>query len=84
MNKNVKIIIAVVAIAVLAGAGYFALSQQKDERTFGERVADSAEELSEGVESAAGEFEDKSAAEQAGDAVEEAIDDATDGEPSAE
>ncbi|MBI1327983.1 MAG: hypothetical protein GC136_10135 [Alphaproteobacteria bacterium] len=73
MNRNAVITIVVVVLLVLVGA-YF--MNQPDNRGAGERLDDAVERLSEGgsLGDAANEMEDKSAAERAGDAIDDAAD----------
>ncbi len=84
MNKNTKIIIGVIVLAVIAVFGYTAMTQP-DTRTIGEKISDAAEELDSGmndsaegvadsVDDAARELEDRTPVERMQDAVEDATD----------
>lgn len=76
MNKNVKILLAVLVLAGLAVAGFYALNAP-DTRSTGEQIGDAIGQLDEGVDDAARELEDRTPLERAADEVE----DATDGSP---
>jgi len=75
MNKNSKIIVAIIVVLVLAG-GAFAMLNAPDNRTAGEHIGDAVDSLSEGegLDDAARELEDRTPAERMGDAVEDATD----------
>jgi hypothetical protein len=75
MNKNAKIIVAIIVVLVLAG-GAFAMLNAPDNRTAGEHIGDAVDSLSEGegLDDAARELEDRTPAERMGDAVEDATD----------
>lgn len=75
-NKNIKIGIGVVVIAVVAVLAY-AMLTAPDQRSVGERVGDAVGALDEGVDDAGRELERRTPAERIGDEVE----DATDGSP---
>ncbi|MEM9965538.1 MAG: hypothetical protein AAGC58_09345 [Asticcacaulis sp.] len=68
-NKGLVIggLIAVIVIAVIAF-----LTLAPDNRTTGERTVDALESLPQGVDEAAGQFEDKSPLEKAADKAENA------------
>lgn len=68
-NKGLVIggLIAVIVIAVIAF-----LTLAPDNRTTGERTVDAIESLPQGVDEAAGQFEDKSPLEKAADKAENA------------
>jgi hypothetical protein len=76
MNKNVKALVSLLVLAVLAFVGYSIL-YAPDQRSTGEKVGDAISSLDEGVDDAARELEDRTPAER----IKDDIDDATDGSP---
>ncbi len=83
MNQNVKTILIVIVIAVVAFFGYQMLTAP-DNRTTGERVGDAVDAFGEGKPGKAiDELGDKTPGERIGDAVEDVgndIKEATDGD----
>lgn len=82
MNQNMKTILIVIVVAVLAILGYQMLTAP-DNRSTGERIGDAVDALPEGPGKAIDELGDKTPGERVGDAVKEAGDDikeATDGD----
>lgn len=83
MNQNVKTILIVIVVAVLAILGYQMLTAP-DNRSTGERVGDAVDAIGEGRPGkAVEELGDKTPGERIGDAVEDVgndIKEATDGD----
>lgn len=75
MNKNVKIIITILVLIVVAGGAYAVLNTPED-RSFGQKIEDAANNLDEGVDDAARQLEDRSPIEK----MQDGYDDATDGD----
>lgn len=75
MNKNVKIIITILVLIVVAGGAYAVLTTPED-RSLGQKVEDAANSLDEGVDDAARQLEDRSPVEK----IEDGYEDATDGD----
>lgn len=73
---TVVLVTAIVVIAVMAG-GYF-LFQPKRPQTLGERLDAAAQELSKGIDGAAGKFDDRSPAQKAADDAGKAMQDMAD------
>lgn len=71
-GRSTGIILGIIAIVLALGAVLYVLSQ--DNRSSGERVVDAIEAVPQGIDSAAGQLEDKSPAENIGDNVDRAVD----------
>ncbi len=72
-TKNTQTILLIVAGVVIAVGAVFFLTAP-DERTLGEKANDAVEQLDNGVDNAAREFEDRTPAERIRDDVEDATD----------
>lgn len=75
-NKNIPLIIGVIAVLVVGFVAYAALTAP-DQRSTGEKVGDAVGKLDEGLDDAGRELEDRTPAERISDEVQ----DATDGSP---
>jgi len=62
----------IVLIAVIVIGGAFYLFHGKDERGLGERLDDASAHMSQGLDEAAEQLEDRTPAEKAGDALDDA------------
>lgn len=71
MTKNTKIIIGVLVVILIAGAGYMAMNKA-DESSFGETLEDAAGEISDGIDDAVSELEGSAPAEEVQDKIEDA------------
>ena len=73
MNNTAKTVIAIIALAVVGFLGYTYLTTEED-RTFAETIEDAGNNLDEGFDDAVRSLEDRTPAEKAGDAIEDATD----------
>lgn len=73
-NNRSTVLIMVIAIIALLAIVAYAVMQTPDRRTTGERVGDAVSSLSEGVENAGEQLQDRTPAQKFGDAVEDAGD----------
>ena len=73
MNKNVKMIITLLVLIVVAGGAYAVLTTPED-RSFGQKIKDAANSLDEGVDDAARQLEDRSPLEKMQDGYKDATD----------
>lgn len=76
-RSSAKLIFIVLAVVVLAFIAY-ALLNQPDRRTTGQKIGDAIDEIDEGVRDASRELEDRNAGEKLGDAIKDLGDDIKD------
>lgn len=73
-NSKSTVLIMVVAVIALLAIVAYAIMQAPDRRSTGERVGDAVSNLSDGVDNAAEQLQDRTPAQKLGDAVEDAGD----------
>lgn len=75
MNKNTQTILGILLVGVIA-VGAWAMLNQPDDRTVGQKIEDAGNKLGDGLDDAARELEDRTPLER----MEDDYEDATDGD----